>query len=490
MFKKVLVANRGEIALRIIQTCREMGIETLALYGESDEMSLHVRLADECLLLDTPNGFLDQAEILRLATERGAEAIHPGYGFLAENLEFIHACEDAGIVFIGPPSSVVEQVSSKLAALERVRAAGLPTVETSWKSYAMGDLTALRGEADRIGYPLVIKSTSGGRGPGERIVNTPEQLEIALRGARTEAQLVYGVGRVYLEKQILAAHQIGVQVLADQFGSTVHVEEREGSLLYNGQKVIEESPAPCLMPDQRTQLWDAALKIARLFQYENVGTVEFLVDQIGHFYFTEVKPRLQVEHPLTEMRARIDLVREQIRIAAGEPLGYEQADLRLDGWAMMCRVNAEDPLNSDLPSPGPVRLRLPLGPEVRVDTYIADQGFIPPEYNPLVAKVTTWAPEREICLRRMRRALQDLWLPGGRTNLPVLQRLLASARVSDGGYCTDFPLPEEAEHSETYFRDLVAGAAVIYVKRHQAVEAVTPERLSSGWHRDSRRLPE
>jgi acetyl/propionyl-CoA carboxylase alpha subunit len=490
MFKKLLIANRGEIAVRIIQTCREMGIETVALYEESDESSLHVRLADECVLLDAPNGFLDQAAILKVAREHGVEAIHPGYGFLAENLDFIHACEDAGIVFVGPPSSVVERVSSKLAALERVRAAGLPTVETSWKSYNADDIGALRQEADRIGYPLVIKSTSGGRGPGERMVHTPEELETALRGARTEAQLVYGLGRVYLEREIVSAHQVGVQVLADQDGNIVHLQEREGSLLHNGQKVIEESPAPCLMPDQRLQIWDAALEIARLFEYENLGTVEFLADQTGRFYFTEVKPRLQVEHPLTEMRARLDLVREQICIAAGEPLAYAQDDLHIDGYAMMCRVNAEDPLNGDLPSPGPVRVRLPYGAEVRVDTYIADHGFIPPEYNPLVAKVTTWAADRDVCLRKMRRALQDLWLPGGRTNLPLLQRLLTSARVSDGGYCTDFAPEDSAEHPEGYFRDLVAGAAVMYVKRHQAVEAVTPARLSSGWHRDSRRLPE
>ncbi len=490
MFKKLLIANRGEIAVRIIQTCREMDIETVTLYSESDEMSLHVRLADECVPLDTPSGFLDQAAILKIAADKGAEAIHPGYGFLAENLDFIHACEDAGIAFIGPPSTVVEGVSSKLAALERVRAAGLPTVETSWKSYSTDDVAGLREEAERIGYPLVIKSTSGGRGPGERIVHTPEQLETALRGARAEAQLVYGVGRVFLEKAITSAHQIGVQVLADRYGNFVHIEEREGSLLHNGQKVIEESPAPCLMPEQRTKLWDTALQIAKLFNYENLGTVEFLVDQTGRFYFTEVKPRLQVEHPLTEMRARIDLVREQIRIAAGERLGYEQDDLSLQGWAMMCRINAEDPLNGDLPSPGAARIRLPLGAEVRVDTYIADHGFIPPEYNPLVAKVTVWAAEREVCLRRMQRALQDLWLPGGRTNLPVLQRLLGAARVSDGGYCTDFSMPESAEHAESYYRDLVAGAAVLYVNRHQAVEAVVPDRLSSGWHRDSRRLPE
>jgi acetyl/propionyl-CoA carboxylase alpha subunit len=249
------------------------------------------------------------------------------------------------------------------------------------------------------------------------------------------------------------------------------------------------------MPEQRAELCDTALKIARLFSYENIGTVEFLVDQNRRFYFTEIKPRLQVEHPLTEMRARVDLVREQIRIAFGETLSFAQEDLRLQGWAVLCRINAEDPLNQ-MPSPGAVRVRLPIGAEIRVDTYIADHGIVPPEYNPLVAKVTTWGTDREACLQRMRRALQDLWLPGGRTNLPLLHRVLGEENFCDGAYSTDLHmyLTEDAAHSlgysPDYYRDLAATSAVLYIKRHETVEAVMPERLVSGWHRDSRRLPE
>ncbi len=488
MFKKILIANRGEIAVRIIQTCRDMGIATVALYQPSDEASLHVRLADECVLLNTPAGFMDQAEILRIAAEKNADAIHPGYGFLAENLDFIRACEAARIAFIGPSSEVVERVSDKLSVLDRVCAAGLPTVETSARAYQRDDLDALRAEAQRLGYPLVVKSCSGGRGPGERLVHTPEQLETALRGAYAEAQLVYGIGSVFLEKEVPSAHQIGVQVIADRQGHLIHLEEREGSLLHNGQKVIEESPAPCLTPDQRAKVWDAALKVADLFHYENLGTVEFLIDQAGDFFFTEVKPRLQVEHPLTELRARVDLVREQIRIAAGEPLAWSQGELRLQGCAILCRVNAEDPLNEHFPSPGAVRVRLPLGAEVRVDTYIADHGSVPPEYNPLIAKVSTWAPDRPTCLRRICRALQDFWLPGGLTNLPLLRRLLTIENVCEGSYSTEFETPADAQPSPARCRDLAAAAAVLAVGR--TVETVQPERLNSGWHRDSRRLPE
>ena len=488
--QKVLIANRGEIALRIVHTCREMGIATLSLHQESDEASLHVRLADECVRLDSPDGFLDRTAILQIASERGVDAIHPGYGFLAEDPEFVRACEDAGLVFIGPPSAVVASVTRKLDALRRVRAAGLPTIETSGRSYGADELDALRDDAQRIGFPLVLKSESRGRGPGERVVHTAGQMEAALRDARGAAQLFQGAGRVYPEKEIVSAHQVGVQVLADRSGGVVHVEEREGSLLHRGQKTIEESPAPCLSPEGRARLFEAAIRIARLFGYENLGTIEFLVDAAGDFHFTEVKPRLQVEHPLSEMRARIDLVREQIRIAAGEALGYGQEDLQPRGWAMLCRVKAEDPQNHDLPSPGPLRVRLPLGPEVRVDTYVADHGFVPPEYDPLVAKVTVWAPDRDACLRRMRRALDDLWLPGGRTNLPLLQRLLAADGVEAGRYATGFPLPEEAGHAETYFRELAAGVAALHARQHGAVETAVPERLTSGWHRASRRLPE
>ncbi len=488
MFRKILIANRGEIAVRIIQTCREMGIATVALYQEADQSSLHVRLSDECVPLTSAAGFMDQAEVLRIAAEKGADAIHPGIGFLAENPEFVRACEAAGIAFIGASSAMVERVSNKLDALERVRAAGLPTVTTSAESYGAADVDAVRGEAERLGYPIVLKSCSGGRGPGARLVHTPEQLETALRRVRTEAQLVYGVERFYLEKALLPAHQIGVQVIADRYGHQVHLEEREGSLLRNGQKVIEESPSPCLNPDQRAVLWALALKIAALFGHENVGTIEFLVDDDRQPYFAEIKPRLQVEHPLTEMRARIDLVREQIRLAAGEPLGFEQGDIRPQGCAILCRVNAEDPI-SQLPSPGALRVRLPFGAEVRVDTYIADRGWVPPDYNPLFAKVTVWAAEREACLARMLRALQEFWLPGGRTNLPLLCEMLEAPNVRAGDYFARAPEPTPLDDAS--LRDLAMVAAVLYSGRYRTmVDSAVPDRVMSGWHRDSRRLPE
>lgn len=480
MPKKVLIANRGEVALRVLQTCRELGLATLALYEESDESSLHVRLADECVRLDSPAGFLDRDAILRIAAERGADALHPGYGFLAEDPDFVRACEEAGLVFVGPPSAVVEAVTRKLEAVQRVRAAGLPTLATSDRAYGADDLEALREDARRIGYPLVMKSERRGRGPGERVVHTDAGLEAALRGA----------GRVYLERKLVSANQVGVQVLGDRAGNVVHVEEREGSLLYRGQEVVEESPAASLSSERRAALWDAAVRIARLFRYENVGTVEFVVAPTGDFHFTEVKARLQMGHPLTEMRARIDLVREQIRIASGESLGFGQSDVKPAGWSMLCRIKAEDPQNHDLPNPGPVEVRLPLGPEVRVDAYIADRGVISPEYDPLVAKLTVWAPQRDACLRRMQRALDELWLPGGRTNLPRVQRLLEADAVREGRYATDLPTPAAASPPEHVLRELAAAAAALHASRHDAVAAETPARLASGWHRASRRLPE
>ncbi|MFN8563275.1 MAG: biotin carboxylase N-terminal domain-containing protein [Anaerolineae bacterium] len=439
MFRKILIANRGEIAVRIIQTCREMGIATVALYQEADQSSLHVRLSDECVPLTSAAGFMDQAEILRIAAEKGADAIHPGIGFLAENPEFVRACEAAGIAFIGASSAVVERVSNKLDALERVRAAGLPTVTTSAESYGAADVDAVRGEAERLGYPIVLKSCSGGRGPGARLVHTPEQLETALRRVRTEAQLVYGVERFYLEKALLPAHQIGVQVIADRYGHQVHLEEREGSLLRNGQKVIEESPSPCLNPDQRAVLWALALKIATLFGHENVGTIEFLVDDHRQPYFAEIKPRLQVEHPLTEMRARIDLVREQFasppesRSASSRAIFAPRAAPSCA--ASMLRIRSA---NCRVPA---LRCGCRSARKCESIPTSPDRGWVPPDYNPLFAKVTVWAAEREACLARMLRALQEFWLPGGRTNLPLLCEMLEAPNVRAGDYFARAPEP-------------------------------------------------
>lgn len=492
MFRKMLIANRGEIAVRIVRACREMEIETLALYEEPDRGSLHVRLADECVNLDSPQGFMDQETIIHIAREKGADAIHPGYGFLAERADFINACEEAGIAFIGPPTGVVEMVNEKLGTLQQVREAGFATVTHSAVSFEDEPLQSIQEAAAELGYPLIIKSCRGGRGPAEQLARNPQQLEAAVRRAQATAQSVFYNCRIYLEKAILRAHQVGVQIMGDKHGNLVHLGEREGSIQTGSRKVIEESPAPCLTPAQREKIVQTALNLARLFNYQNVGTVEFLVDEEGNFYFTEIKARLQVEHPLTEMASRVDLVQEQIRIAAGEPLSLRQEDVMPVGWAMMSRISAEDPWNRFLPSPGQLRrVRLPGGPEVRVDTYVYCECEVPGEYDPLIAKLTVWAPERKRCLQRMRRALEDFILIGTATNIPQLRRILHANKFVEGDYSTAFSTRTFAGESgpDKHLRDLAVAAAVLYARRNQTFYPVTPERTKKGWHRDSRRLP-
>jgi len=492
MFKRILIANRGEIATRIIITCREMGLHTIALYEAPDEGSRHVRIADECALLESPLGFLDQEAILRIAQEKGAEAIHPGYGYLAEEPEFVAACEAAGMVFVGPGTAVLQTLRNKIETLARARAAGFPVVDYAPVVFNEGDLKVLAVAADLVGYPLVVKSCSGGRGSAERLVKTPQFLETAVHRAQIEAQAVYGNRRVYLEKAILPAHQIGVQILADKHGHIIHLGEREGSLQYSNRKVVEEAPAPCLTADLRRQIWQAALGIARLFHYENAGTVEFLLDNDGNFYFTEIKSRIQVDHALTEMMTRINLVEEQLLIAAGEPLRHEQADVRLDGWSMLCRIHAEDPWRR-LPSPGRLRrVRLPGGPEVRVDTYVYSECDVSGKYDSLIAKLTVWGRDRDQCLARARRAIEDFQLIGTPTNLPLLQHVLCSAEFANGRYDTSLLNTEfQCEpQRESYYRDLAVIAAMLYVRRNQMFRPSVPARALNAWHQDSRRLPE
>lgn len=492
MFKKILIANRGEIAARIAMTCREMGIHAIALYEAPDIGSRHVRLADECALLASPQGFLDQEAILRIAHERGAEAIHPGYGFLAEEPGFAAACAAAGIAFVGPATAVLQTLRNKLETLARVRAAGFPVIDYAPVTFDEGDLNALDVTADLMGYPLIVKSCSGGRGAAERLVKTPEHLQETVKRAQVEAQMVFGNRRVYLEKAILPAHQIGVQILADKQGNIIHLGEREGSLQYSSRKVVEEAPAPSLTQEQREGMWKTAVAIARLFRYENAGTVEFLLDKAGNYYFTEIKARIQVEHTLTEMLTRVDLVEEQLRIAAGEPLRHSQESVRFDGWAMLCRVHAEDPWRR-LANPGPLgRVRFPTGPEARIDTYVYSNCNVPARYDSLIAKLTVWGSGRESCLARTRRALEDFQITGTPTNLPLLQHVLCSREFGNGRYDTD-SLTHEFRcdpQRETYFRDLAVIAAMLYVRRNQMFRPAVPPRTLNAWHRDSRRLPE
>ena len=518
-FRRILIANRGEIAVRIQRTCRMLGIETVVLYTQDDQNSLHVRLADQCIQLVSLEDFTNPKLILKIARETGSDAIHPGYGFLAERVDFIRECESASICFIGPPAAIVESALDKIATLEKARQAGFPVVEHSQRCFDSLIYEDLAVEASRLGYPLVIKSSRGGRGRGERLVLRPDQLRASVLRAQAESQLIYGQRSIYLEKAILPAHQISVQILGDAFGQRVHLGEREGSVLLGNQKLFVESPAPSLKPGLRKNLWDAALALAGLFDLQNATSVEFIMDDSGRFYFTEVKTRIQIEHPLTEMITRLDLVQEQIRLAAGERLGYRQNVIQLNGWAVECRITAENPWTGFLPSPGRLRaLRLPGGPEVRVDTFLYQGCEISSEYDSLIAKLAAWAPERETSLRRARRALDEFKLSGIPTNIPLLQILFSLPEVISGDYDTnlkipsmiiDSPiqanvdnysdeLPENQEISrdsdgmtQDYLteRDLAVAAAIYYQRRNQSTFQIVPERLNTGWHRNSRRFP-
>jgi acetyl/propionyl-CoA carboxylase alpha subunit len=492
MFKKLLIANRGEIAVRVIRACRDMGIRSVALYDASDQRSLHVRLADECVRLESHLDYVDQDTIIRHALDTGAEAIHPGYGFLAEQPAFIRACEAAGLAFVGPPAEVVEQVKNKIAALARVAAAGFATPRRSSLAYGLGDLAALRDEAERIGYPLVIKSCSGGRGRGTRVIRTPVKLDQAVRRAQADASAVFRDSRLYLEQAILPSHYVEVQLLGDRRGQLIHLGERDSSIQRNTQKIVSETPAPYLSQGQREQLWRTALEIARLFGCASACTVEFVVDGDGQAYFTEIKPRIQIDHPLTEQVSGCDIVREQIRVAAGEPLAYRQEDIRLSGWAMQCRINAEDPSNHFLPSPGRVELlRMPGGPDVRVDTYAQSGCDIPLRYDPIFAKLVVRGPDRQQCLDRMRHALAECFVAGVQTNLPLLRNVFGDSDLARGTYTTEFsrkPL-RDAQTEEPMLRDLAAIVAVAHALRAAEARPALPERLISGWHQSSRRLP-
>jgi acetyl/propionyl-CoA carboxylase alpha subunit len=498
MFKKVLIANRGEIAVRVARACRDLGVRAVALYDDSDRGSLHVRLADESVRLPSDALYRDAAALARIAREVGADALHPGYGFLAEHAELARACADAGITFVGPRPEVLDAVRDKIGALERARAAGFDVLRHSDRAYHGGELEELAADAEWLGYPLVVKSCSGGRSHGTRLVRHPAQLEQTVRQAQSAAAAAFGDERVYLEQALLPSRYIEVQVLGDRHGDLVHLSERDGSIQHNHRKLIEESPAPGLPQAVREGLRRRAIGLARQFECDGLCTVEFVLDADGRPFFTEIKARIQVEHPLTEMVTGLDLVREQLRVAAGERLWLSQGDVVAQGVALQCRVNAEDPWNDFLPSPGRLRrFRLPGGPHVRVDTYAYGGCEIPVRYDPLLAKVVVWDEDREACIRRMRRCLEDFAISGVQTNLPLVQRVLDTSAFREGAYDTEFdcaPLLEESvpaggQASEEALRDLAVAAAIAYLGHSRSPAPPQPERFGSAWHRDSRRLP-
>ena len=439
MFSKILIANRGEIAVRIIRACKEMGISTVAVFSEADRDALHVSLADESICIgpaQVQDSYLNMTAILSAAEATGAGAIHPGYGLLSENAKFAALCEECHIVFIGPSSKVISEMGDKDAARKTMIAAGVPVVPGC---EMVEDLAKAHEEADRIGYPLLVKARAGGGGRGIRRVDRSEDFEDAFRSASQEAQLAFGDGGVYLEKFVAPAKHIEMQLLCDRQGNVITLGERECSIQRKNQKMIEESPSPAVTPELRQKMAEAAVKAAKAVGYTGVGTIEFLLDPDKNFYFMEMNTRLQVEHPVTEMVSGIDLVKWQIRVAAGMPLAFTQDDIHISGHAIECRINAEDFKAGFRPCPGTTKfLHLPGGPGVRVDSLLYSGYSVSPYYDSLVAKVIVHAPTRLDAIRRMRRALEEMIIDGYPTTADFCHLILYHPDFVKGQYDTGF----------------------------------------------------
>jgi acetyl-CoA carboxylase biotin carboxylase subunit len=440
LFSKILIANRGEIALRIIRACRELNIETVAVYSLADKDNLHVRMADEAVCIGGPpanQSYLHISNIIAAALNRGAEAIHPGYGFLAENAYFAELCETNKIKFIGPPSNVIHLLGDKVKAKELVKQVGVPVVPGS--DGAAGTLEQTVQLAESIGYPVIIKASAGGGGRGMRLAHSKSALKEALGMARMEAAASFGNDEVYIEKYIEEPRHIEIQILGDEYGNLIHLGERDCSLQRRHQKLLEESPSSFVDAELRSAMGEVAIKAARAADYSSAGTVEFLVDKDKNFYFIEMNTRVQVEHPVTEMVTGIDIIKEQIRIAAGELLTYKQTDIKLNGWAIECRINAEDPDNDFRPSPGLVTQYLPPGgPGIRVDSSVYTGYNIPPYYDSMVAKLIVWGRDREEAIARMKRALNEFKVANVATTIPFHLKVLDNAFFQKGEVYTNF----------------------------------------------------
>jgi acetyl-CoA carboxylase, biotin carboxylase subunit len=447
MFKKILIANRGEIAVRVIRACREMKIIPVAVYSEADRKALHVRLAEEAYFIGEAKpseSYLHVEKIIATAKRCGAEAIHPGYGFLAENPRLVKRCEEEGITFIGPPSEPLEVMGEKTSARRKMAAAGVPIIPGTLESVA--DERELREKAREVGFPLLLKASAGGGGKGLRLVHKEKDLLPAFKLARSEALSSFADPAVYIEKYIEEPHHIEIQILADNFGSVVYLGERECSMQRRYQKVLEETPSPFLDEETREAMGRVAVKAAASIGYRNAGTVEFIVDRDRKFYFLEVNARLQVEHPITEMVTGIDLVKCQLEIAAGRALSFRQEEVRPQGHAMECRIMAEDPFNDFMPSPGKiVYLHTPAGLGVRDDSGIYEGYEVPLDYDPLLSKLITWGKTREEAILRMMRALSEYQVYGIKTTIPFFKRILLHPRFLAGAYNTHFIAELEKE---------------------------------------------
>ncbi|MCD8490057.1 MAG: acetyl-CoA carboxylase biotin carboxylase subunit [Desertifilum sp.] len=439
-FSKILIANRGEIALRILRTCEEMGISTVAVHSTIDRHALHVQLADEAVCIgEAPSGksYLNIPNIIAAALTRNATAIHPGYGFLAENAKFAEICADHQIAFIGPSPAAIRAMGDKSTAKETMKQAGVPTIPGS--DGLLTDEKEARTVARKIGYPVIIKATAGGGGRGMRLVREDSELSKLFQAAQGEAEAAFGNAGVYMEKFIERPRHIEFQILADSYGNAIHLGERDCSIQRRHQKLLEEAPSPALSPQLRQVMGDAAVKAAQSIQYTGAGTVEFLLDRHGNFYFMEMNTRIQVEHPVTEMITGLDLIAEQIRIAQGEKLALTQAEVKLRGHAIECRINAEDPDHNFRPHPGRISGYLtPGGPGVRMDSHVYTDYEIPAYYDSLIGKLIVWGSDRDAAIKRMRRALRECAITGVPTTIGFHQKILETPAFLKGEVYTNF----------------------------------------------------
>jgi len=493
MFNKVLIANRGEIAVRIIRACRELGMQTVAVYSAADRQALHVRYADEAYLLGpspSRESYLRGEKVIEIALKSSAGGIHPGYGFLAERADFAQACLDAGLAFIGPKPSAIAAMGDKAVARATVTRAGVPVVPGTEGEGSLND-DDLLAVAPKIGFPLLVKATAGGGGKGMREVHSIDEMPGLLHAARREAEASFGDGNVYLEKLLEGARHIEIQILADSHGNVIQLGERECSLQRRHQKLLEEAPSPFIGDDDETRqrMGRVAVRAAQAVDYHNAGTIEFLVDKDKNYYFLEMNTRLQVEHPVTEMVTGVDIVKEQIRIARGRQLRSSQEDIQLKGWAIECRINAEDPYNNFLPSTGHIsHILLPTGPGVRVDTGVYPGFGISPYYDSLISKLIVWGETRAEAIMRMRRALEEYKIVGVRTNIPFHQTLMDSHRFMGGQYDTRFVEERFSMNAAGEGRADKAGIAAIVatLAAHQQTQRAAHiiqrgERDTSNW---------
>jgi len=477
MFRKILVANRGEIAVRVIRACRELGIPSAAVYSDADRAALHVLMADEAYSVGTAaaaESYLNISKILEVAKCCGADAIHPGYGFLSENAKFAQACAGAGIKFIGPSAASMEMMGSKTRARQEMEKAGVPFVPGT--SRALESMQQATGIAAKIGYPVMLKAAAGGGGKGMRLVHTAEALQPSLEAAQSEAQRAFGDGEVYLEKAILNPRHIEMQVLADEHGNAVYLGERECSIQRRHQKVLEEAPSLLVGPEMRRRMGEVAVRVAKASDYWNAGTVEFLVDAEKNFYFLEMNTRLQVEHPVTELVTGLDLVHLQIRIAAGEELPFRQEDIVIRGHAIECRIYAEDADNNFFPSPGKIETLLsPAGPGIRLDNGVYAGWTVPIDYDPLLAKLIAYGQDRQQAISRLARALPEYFVAGIKTNLGLFRRILADKSFQSGeidtGYLERLLKIETDGEDRKGTADVAAIAAAVFTVLESRVTA-------------------